>query len=344
VRPFLTGRGLFRALALVAVAAGLVAAPAPASAAQVTCQDMYFPTTLAGLLPEKVYGQLCTPPGATTVEVLIPGGTYNSGYWDIGYEPDVHSFRLAMNGAGIATLAMDRLGTGRSSKPLSTLVTATAQADAAHDVIRALRSGTLGPKFARIIVGGHSIGSAMALIEAGTFHDVDGVLDTGMTHRMNFTTVAGAMANMVPAPLDPQLAYRGLDAGYLTTKAGTRYDAFHTPGVYDTGAIAYDEATKGVFAATESVDTIAMTSEVTPVSQRITAPVLIVTGDDPNFCGPPLGSDCTSGDTLRASEAPYFPKTPSLRAFVLHGYGHAINYAPNAPTYFQVVEDWVAGL
>lgn len=341
MRSFRHRRGLARVLVLAAVAAGLVQLPVAAQASDVTCQDLYFPTSLL-LLPETVHGHLCTPAGATTVEVLIPGGTYNSSYWDIGYEPDVHSFRLAMNAAGIATLALDRLGTGDSSKPLSTLVTATAQADAAHDVISALRAGTLGPKFSTVIVGGHSIGSAMAMIEAGTFHDVDGVLVTGMTHQMNFTTVAGALADMIPAPLDPQLSDRGLDPGYLTTAPNTRYQDFHTPGPYDAGAITYDESTKDVFATPEAVDTTALTTVVTPISQQITAPVLIVVGDDPNFCGPPLGSDCTSPDTLRASEAPYYPRAAGLDTYVLHGYGHSINYSPDAPDYFAVAAAWAA--
>lgn len=64
-------------------------------------------------------------------------------------------------------------------------------------------------------------------------------------------------------------------------------------------------------------------------------------GWPPAHCGPPLGADCTSGATLRQSEAPYYPKAPSLSAYVLHGYGHAINYAPNASEYFQQVADWL---
>lgn len=335
------GRGAIRALAVAVLAAGLLA-PTRA-AADVTCQDMYFPVTVLAL-PQTMYGRLCTPAGATTVAVLIPGGTYNSSYWDIGYEPRVHSFRLAMNDAGVATLALDRLGTGRSAKPPSTLVTASVQADAVHTVIQALRGGARGPAFGKVIVGGHSIGSAMAMIEAGTFHDVDGVLVTGMTHRMNVTTVAGTLANMIPAPLDPRLSGRGPDLGYLTTRAGTRYQDFHTPGRYDSGAITFDESTKDVFAAAEAVDTVALTTVVIPASDAITAPVLVVTGDDPNFCGPPMGSDCTSGDTLARSEAPYFPRASRLSAFVLHGYGHAINYSPDPAPYFQVVADWANGL
>ncbi|MEV7095884.1 alpha/beta hydrolase [Amycolatopsis sp. NPDC051045] len=306
--------------------------PAPAAAAT-TCEDLAVPVTVA-LLPQTVHGRLCAPPGASKVVVLIPGGTYNASYWDIGYTPEIRSFRLAMNQAGVATLALDRLGTGGSSKPLSTLLSASAQAVAAHQVIQAIR-----PRFAKVVVGGHSIGAAMAMIEAGRYRDVDGVLVTGMTHRMNLVTVIPVLANMIPAPLDPALSARGLDAGYLTTGAGTRYTAFHTPGPLDAGAIAYDESTKDVFAATEAVDSLTLTTVITPASQQITAPVLLVVGNDPHFCGT-LGSDCSSPEALRASETPFFG-TPSLRTYILNGYGHAINYAPNAPTYFSVVSNWL---
>ena len=312
----------------------LLPTSAPAAAAQTTCQDLRVPVSVAATR-QTMYGKLCVPDGATTVQVLIPGGTYNSSYWDIGYTPEIRSFRLAMNRSGIATLTVDRLGTGQSSKPLSALVTASIQADAVHQVIQTLR-----PRFTKVVVGGHSIGSAMAMIEAGTYHDVDGVLVTGMTHRMNLITVIPVLANMIPAPLDPLLGRRGLDAGYLTTDPGTRYDAFHSPGPNDAGAIAYDESTKDVYAATEAVDTILLTNVVIPATLRITVPVLMVVGNDKHFCGSPLGSDCSSAEALRQSEAPFFSPAAQLRTFILDGYGHAINYAPNAPVYQQVAANW----
>jgi pimeloyl-ACP methyl ester carboxylesterase len=324
-------------IALATVTASLPLAPASAEADGISCADEYVPTALGVL-----HGVLCAPNGARTVEVLIPGGTYNSSYWDIGFQPETHSFRLAMNNAGYATFALDRLGTGKSAKPLSVLVTATTQADAAHEAVQALRHGTLGPRFDKVIVGGHSIGSAMAMIEAGTYRDVDGVLVTGFTHRMNYLTVAPTLVKMVPSLLDAKLGSRGEDPGYVTTLPGTRYEDFHTPGPYVAGAIDNDESTKDVFALTEAVDTIALNSVVIPISRHITAPVLIVQGDDPNFCGPPLGDDCSSAPALHDSEAPFFPAARSLRAFVLHGYGHAINYAPNAPVYFQQVVGWAS--
>lgn len=341
MRRLHSGRGGVRR-ALAAVLAGVawvLVAPVPAQAAQTTCQDLHVPVSVLGT-PQTMSGRLCVPEGARAIQVLVPGGTYNSTYWDIGYTPEIRSFRQAMNRAGFATLAVDRLGTGRSSKPPGPLVTAGAQAGALHEVIRALRTGARGPRFDKVILGGHSIGSAMVMIEAGTFHDVDGVLITGMTHRMNWLTVAPVLANMVPAELDPQLTVRGLNPGYLTTRAGTRFSAFHAPGPEIPAATAFDESTKDVFAATEAVDTTVLTAEALPYSRLIEVPVMLVTGDDTHFCGPPLGSDCSSAEALREAEAPHYSPEARLRTFVLHGYGHSINYAPNAPDYHRVVLEW----
>ncbi|MGM1065214.1 alpha/beta hydrolase [Saccharothrix sp. Mg75] len=327
-----------RSFAAVLLAAGLCLVPTPAGAA-VSCEEVRVPVTVAGT-GQSMAGTLCAPTGASTVQVLIPGGTYNRSYWDVAYEPGTRSYRRAMNGAGIATLAVDRLGTGRSSKPLSALVTATTQAQAVHQVIRTLR-----PRFSRVVVGGHSIGAAMALVEAGLHRDVDGVLVTGFTHRMNLITVLPVLAGMIPAALDPVLRREhGLDLGYLTTGAGKRYGSFHVPGALVPGAIDFDESTKDVFATTEAVDTIVLNNVVSPFTRLVDAPVMVVVGDDNHFCGLPLGSDCSSGEALRASEAPYFSPAARLSAFVLHGYGHSINYAPNAPDYHRAVVEWTRGL
>lgn len=323
----------FRRLCAVALlATGTLLTP-PAASAATSCQDVTFPVRI-GLTPlvttqETMAGRLCVPDGARTVQVLIPGGTYDRTYWDVGYEPSTRSFTRAQNQAGFATLALDRLGTGRSSKPLSALVTASTQASAVHQVI-----GTLKPRFTKVIVAGHSIGSAMAMIEAGTYGDVDGVLVTGFTHKMNHITVVPVLANMVPAGLDP---------GYLTTMPDTRYDSFHKPGPLVPGSISFDEATKDVFAATEAVDTILLNTVVIPISRQIRVPVFLVVGNDTHFCSaglPLMGSDCSSPAALKADEAPFFPAAPRFDTYVLNGYGHSINYAPNAPDYHAAVAQW----
>lgn len=343
-------RLLLRRLATAAVAllcAGTVLTPAQASAAEAACQNLNIPVSLLevpllGLKDQTMYGRLCVPPGGSrTLQVLVPGGTYSSAYYDPPGLPDTRSFRKAVNNAGYATLAVDRVGSGRSSKPLSELLTATAQANAVHHAIQAMRTGAVGPRFDKIVLVGHSLGSATTILEAATFRDVDGVVITGFTHRIASLTVLPTLAALSPAALDPKMSkVVGLDAGYLTTLPGMRYSAFHNPGPFDQQVIDADEASKDLIAPGEIVDAV-LIGLVLPYSRRINVPVLLAMGEkDGVFCGP-LASDCSSAESLRQGEAGFYSPEARLRAFVVPGYGHSINFAPNAPLLHDAVTGWM---
>ncbi|MET1073461.1 MAG: alpha/beta hydrolase [Umezawaea sp.] len=330
---------LRRFSAVVVLAAGVGLTPGTsAAAAPTTCEDVQVPVTI-GLVAQSMYGRLCVPQGATTVQVLVPGGTYSGAYWDIGYAPETRSYRQALNKAGIATVAVDRLGSGRSSRTLSALVTVSANATAVHAVIQSLR-----PRFAKVVLVGHSIGSAVATVEAVTYRDVDGVVITGLSHQINLPGAVPVFTTLGPTLLDPVLKDRGLELGYLTTLPGTRYASFHSPGATEPGAIAFDEATKDVVTLTETVDTVVVGSLI-PVSRQITVPVMLVMGGgDGNFCGPPLGADCSSNEALRVSEGRFYAPEARLRTHVVPGYGHSLNFSVNAPDYHRAVAEWTKGI
>ncbi|MET0133811.1 MAG: alpha/beta hydrolase, partial [Kibdelosporangium sp.] len=323
---------------LAAAVIGFPVAPAQAQAGAVTCQDLTLPVSLAGQA-HRMYGKLCTPQGARTVQVLVPGASYNSAYWDFPYTPETRSYRLAMNKAGYATFTLDRLGTGRSTRPASVLLTAFTQATVVHQVVQAFRAGTGAPRFARIILGGHSVGSAIAIIEAGTYHDVDGVLVTGLTHGINPLGALPILASLIPAGLDPLLAPKGYDAGYLTTMAGVRFADFHLPGARVSGVPETDENTKDAFAPGEVVDTVLL-GAVLPYSRRINVPVLLVMGKDPAFCGFLLAPDCSTAAALYRSESSKYSSAAKLQTFVLPSYGHSLNFAPDAHKYHAAVVAW----
>jgi pimeloyl-ACP methyl ester carboxylesterase len=330
------------AIGLALVAVGSPIAPAPVHADQPSCHDLNVPVGLLGL--QTMYGKLCTPPGPThTVVVLVPGATYTGDYWDLPAESGLYSFRAGMNADGYATLVVDRLGSGRSSRPLSATLTALAQADAVHTIIRRLRAGTLGPRYDNVILGGHSLGGAITVLEAATYHDVDAVLIAGISHHLDAVDAAAYFfAALYPADLDPQLASRGLDPGYLTTEPGTRARAFHNPAIPAQQAIGHDESTKDVFAPTEAADAIGI-SILTSYSALINVPVLLaVSAGDELMCGSlPLAADCSSPEAFHAQEAPYFSPAAQFESFMLPGdYGHCFNYAPNADLFQHTVTDW----
>jgi pimeloyl-ACP methyl ester carboxylesterase len=299
-----------------------------------------------GLSSMTISGTYCRPSSGApdTVFVLVPGATYDREYWDFGYQPQTYSFARALTRRGLATFAIDRLGTGQSSKPLSVTLTASLQADATHQVIGRLRgSGLDGHSFSRVLLGGHSLGSGVSLLEAATYRDVDGLLLTGFTHRLNVAKLVEIFAiDAYPALLDPMFAGTVLDPGYLTTHPGLRKKAFHDPGVVDPGVIARDEATKSVFSATEALDAAAL-GVILGYSQRITAPVLLaVGGQDTVFCV--SASDCTSAAALRAQELPYYSGSPCLSTLVLPNVGHDLNLHPTAPVAQGRVADWADAL
>lgn len=339
-------RGFTRAgLILVAVVlvwiAVVVAVPSSARADEESCQDFSVPALLPLLQTYSMHAQHCRAIGAWkhTTLVLVPGATYTETYWNFPFRPDLYNFRLAMNRAGFDTVTVDRLGTGASSRPPSALVTTTTQAAAVHQVIQKLRRDQPDQK---IIIGGHSLGSAITALEAATYHDVSAVLLTGISHNFNKVGVTNFFTGSArPAALDPQIGHRGYDPGYLTTLPGTRAEQFYAPGTAEPGVAETDEKTKDVMSTAEVADGLPTVSG--PVSQTIDVPVMLANGaDDKLFCS--LLTRCQSAEALKASEAPYFSPAADLRTYVLPNFGHDINLAPNTREYQRAVTDWAASI
>jgi hypothetical protein len=122
----------------------------------------------------------------------------------------------------------------------------------------------------------------------------------------------------------------GLDPGYLTTVPGTRGSLFYDAADSDPNVIARDEATKDAESATEVSDVSAAT---TPLTQQISAPVLVVLGgEDKLFCGPEVDGatfSCGSGAEVASEEAPFYSAQAQLRACVVPDSGHDVNLALN---------------
>lgn len=322
-------------LAAVALTIGIV--PSQVQAQPVTeCRQVGFAAPLGTLA-----GELCLPSGGSdTVVVMMAGSNYNHVYWDFPYQPETYNFRQALERAGYATLVVDRLGNGASTRPPSAQLSATASANALHDIVQTLRRGIDGAApFARVVTAGHSLSSGIAVLEATRHHDVDGVLLTGYSHSLEPSQVAGVIASYHSATGDPAFAGQHLDDGYLTTRPGTRAAAFHGPDTTDPAVLAEDERTKEVFSLTEYPD--GLTSTLPPMSNDIDVPVLVVNGSvDRLSCGPAF-STCTDTATLHAAETPYFSPAARLRTFVLPGAGHSVNLATNTQEYQRAVVDWL---
>lgn len=201
------------------------------------------------------------------------------------------------------------------------------------------RSGLVVRPRVRRTLGGHSVGSAIAIIEAGTYHDVDGVLITGLPHGINPLGALPILASLIPANLDPKLSTRGYDVGYLTTAPGVRFADFHQPGIRVPGVPETDEDTKDAFAPGEVVDTVLL-GAILPYSKKIKVPVMLMMGNDPAFCGFLRAPDCSTAQSLYRAESSKYAPEAKLHTFVVRSYGHTLNLAPDAPTYLSAVVSW----
>ena len=285
------------AAALIGVTATSAAAASVASPARgdrhhaVTCQSGFrIPVALAPGQPASstISGELCSTwaerfPG-TTVQLLIPGATYTRDYWDFGTVGGIrYSYARDVAARGFATFVIDPLGSGDSSHPVSTQITAQADAYVDHQVVQALRAGWIaGVRFGKVIEVGHSLNSLIVWDEAIAYHDVDGVIVTGAAHSL--TAGFASSGDFYPAINDPKFAASGLDSGYLTTIPGTRAKLFYHLPDADPAVIALDETRKDVVSGTEL--TSALPVLATTATQAIDVPVLdILGGNDFTTCG-----------------------------------------------------------
>ncbi|GAA2833991.1 alpha/beta hydrolase [Crossiella cryophila] len=325
---------------------------APQAAAQpVDCKVLDLPVTGPGLLPllpgglATVQGQLCLPSGKTppVVQLLVHGGTYNRAYWDLPYQPERYSYQRDMAKAGFATFAVDRLGTGKSTKPLSLPMLLSVEADSMHQVVQHLRAGRVGGvPFQKVVIVGHSVGSGIVATEAAVYKDVDAVILSGITHLPALPVLGlGAVLGLGPALLDPLLGKRGSDPLWFATRPGARGPLFYNAANADPKVIEADEATKDQVSV-PGMGTVAVFGIVLPTTLGINVPVFQPVGQkDILFCGLLALRDCTSGKTLRPAEAPYYTPAAKLETYVLPNAGHSLGLHKNAHEYREATRAWL---
>jgi hypothetical protein len=242
------------ALAAVAVSLWVTTAVADGDDVLPLCQALQVPVSLVEVPGASLYGELCVPATGTpsAVQLLVHGATYNRYYSDWPYRPDFYSYVRQMVGAGYATLNIERLGYGRSTHPLSTLVTLANETEALRQVVDKLRSGEIGGRqFSRVIWVGHSLGTLYGWLEASVSQNIDAFVLTGLLHSVKASWLALANQSAYAAVLDASFATSGLDPGYLTFKPGTRSPLFYWTPTAEPNVIALDERLKDTVSGTE---------------------------------------------------------------------------------------------
>jgi pimeloyl-ACP methyl ester carboxylesterase len=354
-----------------AAASATDAPPAP------QCRPVQVPVTLTdgGERQAWLAGDVCYPTNAVAslagaVQVLVSGTAYGRSYWDFPYQPDTYSYVRAATRAGYTTFNFDRIGIGASTRPLSTQVSIPTNAATIHQAVSQLRAGAIdGIHYGRVVIVGHSLGSLIAWYEAGTYHDVDAVVASGILHTFNALGVARFVTTLYPAALDPRFFGSIIDPGYLTTLPGTRAASFYYPPNTDPAVVASDEALKETATAPEAAGVFAQelpgvlrplsepmcallptlcdgiaSSVVYGITRSINVPVLEVVGQyDALLCGGSGGANqCSDVGTVRQDESAYFSGIGQrcLTVAELPSSGHDLNLERDAPDWFDLANDW----
>jgi pimeloyl-ACP methyl ester carboxylesterase len=301
-----------------------------------------IPVTVTDLGTQTVAGWLAVPdqPHDNSLQLLVHGNSYSHLYWDFPYKPEIYSYVEFALAAGAATLAIDQLGVGESSRPPGDRVTCHALAEAVHGVVQAAKGdGLAGHRFERVALVGHSGGSLTSGLEAATYQDVDAVVLTGMLGPNvsgitdNDPRIAGAF---VPAASDPVLAGKpGLeDPSYLTLLPEVRVPLFYRQPPAEPELIALDESLKEIMTTGQSA-TLGTAAEA---CGQIRCPTLVVNGRYDRFFYDPATEDDISANIAlaQAAAADNYTFVP-----LFDDMGHNLNQHPGAPEVYWAIQQWL---
>lgn len=275
-----------------------------------------------------------------TVQLLTSGLTYDHNYWDWPQQPANYSYVHAITNAGYAAFMYDRLGTGQSDKPDAVSLNLLTESYITHELVQGLRNGTVGGHaFSKIVSVGHSLGSAIAINEAASYQDIDGLVVSGFAHQPNVTNFASIAATLTPVQLDPQFANAGLPLGYITTGTNTRGDDFYYTPNADPAVISYDEQTKQTGTAGEfaTFGNSLLPTATLPIS----VPVIVAVGQkDRLICDNGLLFACNTDADLLARESSGYNSHTCLETYALPNAGHDINLHLTSGDWFARAITW----
>jgi pimeloyl-ACP methyl ester carboxylesterase len=279
----------------------------------------------------QLAGTLSIPAGgARTVQLLVHGYSYSRYYWDFPVQAETYSYVRRATEAGYATLAIDRLGDGASTRPPARRLTWGNAAVTVAAAVSALRNGSLGPAFENVVLAGHSYGSVTSYLVAARHPGVTALIATGAAHRVNFARMTQLILNSPPV--------RGNAAGYTTTRRDWRGFLYNEVNA-DPEVIAADERLKQTAGVLEIPS--ALPYLVNGVSRTTNIPVLTVIGDADQLFASWGAADCSSDAALAAFERRFYGPAATVEAMVIPGGGHDINLERTAPKAYDRMLEFV---
>lgn len=249
-------RSVISAVWVLVVVLGLGAGSAAAGAPTQVRFDLHDGNFIIG------YSYAPSHQSTSSVLVMIHGASDTHTVFDFtpGYEA---APGLAQR--GVAVLTVDRVGYGASSHPDGDTLTFAASAGYVHEVIQAVRGGALGFVPSAVALLGPSAGGDIALVEAGTYHDVDGLIVVSNTSQLQ------------PALFNVDFNAFFAQGPYFDFGVAFRTDFFYAQPFALQRLIDLDNATRALVPRAEIGSALAGASA--PFRSQVTAPVLLLQAD-----------------------------------------------------------------
>jgi len=262
-----------------------------------------------------------------------------------------YDYATAQAKGGHFSITIDRLGYGASDYLDGKRICLGSQADIAHQIVQALRSGsyqTTGSRalrYKKVAIAGHSIGAEIAMIEAYSFRDVDNLIVASFSAQnqpraqlalgptRDACLKGGQAPFSLPPGSPPPQPLGGPPSGYAPYGTGTPADF---------QAVMFRSAKKQVRDAgtsLRSLDPCGDTDSIIPALlqqqaqvAKVKVPVLVICGrKDALFA--PLGCEIQSER---------FRNSRRVRLELVPNAGHAITLEASAPTFRRKVGRWLS--
>jgi len=275
-------------------------------------------------------------PRRPELQVLVHGAGYDHRYWDWPAQPERYSYVRWAASRGVATLNIDRVGSGSSSHPAGAANTITEQAGVLDQILGQVRQGLSGAgPFERVVLVGHSLGSVVAGVAAASHHSADAVVLTGYLPVDHGEAVEDQFLEEAFVPAVEALPHlRGLvDDDYLAARPATRQQHMFRLDAVDSDILAVDYDIRGATSRGELRGGWTAGTQVL----RTGIPTLSLVGQYDVLVQDPA----TDKDSFESVERIRGACPPNFDFDVVPDTGHCLNLHRNAPATFERLDAWL---
>ncbi|MDB4957932.1 MAG: hypothetical protein JWO36_5501 [Myxococcales bacterium] len=244
--------------------------------------------------------------------IMVHGASDNHTVFD--FAPGYRAAReLADHGFGVLTV--DRVGYGASSHPNGDTLSFATQARELHDVVQLVRNGALGYAPDEIVLLGPSVGADIVMVEAGTYHDVDGVVVCFNTNQLQ------------PALFQVDVGAWFAQGPYFDFGVDFRTSFFYTKPYAVDWVINLDNATRSLVPRGEINS--ALSGESAPYRSLIDVPVLLMQAAEDHLFVP-------------QDDSALFSASPDVTFLLLQRAGHkGFSHATSKEHAVHTVQSWL---